>query len=64
MVWALVSFPNPNNHSEDRFQYPSLLEAILAGVVWVWEQDYLGTCIHLSCPDGVRLCMDIISNEW
>ena len=29
---CLVSFPNPNNPSEDNF-----LEAILAGAVWFWE---------------------------
>ena len=33
---ALVSFPDPNNPSEDRSQ----LQAIFAGVVWVWERDY------------------------
>jgi len=33
-VLGLVSFPDPNN--------PSILQAILAEDVWVWEQDYAG----------------------
>ena len=34
---CVVSFPDRNNPSEDCLQY--ILQAIFAGVVWVWERD-------------------------
>jgi len=43
------------------YQLISMLEAISAGVCWVWEQDYIYTAIvavaWLSCLIAVGSCM-------